>query len=208
MKKALSILAFSVPLGRNFQLHLRDGGCFLMNCAAKGDPLVPPKLSWKTYQRKCSKHRGLKGSLLSAPPIPRAAFVPGLGDMELPLSLVSGKICYNLSSLQQSALRWCWERLAGEGWLLLIPFSLENRAWVSCMNSADLLLLFLFCFSVSFHQFPQLSVTIWAALDPCSRSRNICNPADRSFLWISSEIARQKWFACSRSESRAETLER
>lgn len=28
------------------------------------------------------------------------------------------------------------------------------------MNSAGLLLLFLFCFSVSFHQFPQLSVTI------------------------------------------------
>lgn len=78
MKVALSILAFSVSLGRNFQLHLSDGGCFLMNCAAKGDPLVPPKLSWKTYQRKCPKHRGLKGSLLSASPIPHAASVLGL----------------------------------------------------------------------------------------------------------------------------------
>lgn len=48
----------------------------LVNRAAKGDPLVPPKWPWKTYQRKCPERRGLKGSLLSAPPILHA---PGLG---------------------------------------------------------------------------------------------------------------------------------
>lgn len=131
--------------------------------------------------------QGAERLIAFSTPNPTCCICSRSRDKELPLSLVSGKVCYNLSSLQQSSLRWCWECLAGEGWLLLIPFSLEGRAQVSCMNSADLLLLFLFCFSVSFRWFPQLSVTIWAALCPCSRSRNICNPAERcffvNFLW-------------------------
>lgn len=84
---------------------------------------------------------------------------------------------------------------------LFISCSLETTAWISCV---------IFCFyvsSVSFHQFPQLTVTIWGAQGPCSESRIICSPAEKCFLWVFSEIASQKSSVHSKSEDKGEASE-
>lgn len=132
---------------------------------------------------------------------PCSCFCSRSWAMKLPLSLLVGKVCYNPSSLQQSFHRCSWEYLTDEGWFVLIPFALENRVRVSCMNSA-IFLLFLLFFSVCFHQFPQLSVTICAVLGLCSRSKTFPTPQKDFFFFffnISSQTARQKWFLCSAS---------
>lgn len=89
----------------------------------------------------------------------------------------------------QTSQRWCWNA----SWTRMVfvhAHSLETTAGISCMNSADLSLVCLFCFLPSVS--PVKGNYLRCSRPFCSKSRIICSPAERCFLWIFSEIANQK----------------
>lgn len=89
----------------------------------------------------------------------------------------------------QTSQRWCWNA----SWTRMVfvhAHSLETTAGISCMNSADLSLVCLFCFLPSVS--PVKGNYLRCSRPFCSKSRIICSPAERCFLRIFSEIANQK----------------
>lgn len=104
MKKALSILAFSVSLGRNFQLCL---AAFWWTVLLWVLPWCHQSCLGRLTRGNTPNEEGWKASCFHHPQFHMLHLFQVLGYRA---AIISGlrEVCYKPSCLQQSSLRWCW----------------------------------------------------------------------------------------------------